>query len=82
MTAKNSKESKYPWPLTKQRRKFFVPKLDVEGTRLEGLKAAIPYCLYGKPRAEIVVYKGMLGVIFWLQSYRVPQSPVECAEPE
>lgn len=64
-----AKDRKYPWQITKERKKFFVPTLDIEGTKLEGLKAALPHCLYGKPCAEAVIYKGKLGVMFWLRPF-------------
>ena len=56
----------FPWNKLARGEGFFVPTLDVEGTLLAGLKAGILlHKERDKPLAEIGIYKGQLGVMFY-----------------
>ncbi len=53
----------YPWSETPPGGWFFVPSLNPEQTRMEGLQAAIHYQIF-KIDVEVGVYKGRYGVKF------------------
>lgn len=56
---------RFPWEKTKVGVGFFVPTLNVEKTRKQGLQAAYTLRFRDTPHAEIGVYKGRLGVMFY-----------------
>ena len=59
-----------PWQKTEQGQGFFVPCLDPESTRTEGLKRALDQRLFDA-RAKPAIRKGLTGVWF----YRPPPRP-------
>lgn len=61
----------YPWKKTKQGQGFFVPCLDPETIRTEGLKRALDLRLFDA-QAQPGIRKGLTGVWF----YRLPPRPV------
>ena len=54
---------RYPWQQLKAGQGFFVPCLDTESTRVEGLKNALRYRILSA-KAEAGVLNGQLGVLF------------------
>ena len=58
-------DQKYPWHKVGRGRGFFVPCLDVERVRVEGLKAAMLDRSRAPAYAEVVIFKGKLGVLFY-----------------
>lgn len=52
----------YPWQKLSKKEKFFVPTLQLEETKSEGLSAALHYNILGK--AEFGMVEGKLGVLF------------------
>jgi hypothetical protein len=60
----------YPWKKTEQGQGFFVPCLDPETIRTEGLKRALDLRLFDA-QAQPGIRKGLTGVWF----YRLPPRP-------
>ena len=60
----------YPWQKTERGQGFFVPCLDPEPTRTEGLKRALDLRLFDA-RAQPGIRRGLTGVWF----YRLPPQP-------
>jgi hypothetical protein len=60
----------YPWAKVERGQGFFVPCLDPESVRTEGLKKATFLRLFDA-RAQPGIYKGQAGVWF----YRLPIKP-------
>jgi hypothetical protein len=59
------KSLRYPWTKLKKGQGFFIPCLDPEAVKVEGLKAAVRYrCFYAK--AKIGIKNGKTGVMFYL----------------
>lgn len=54
---------KYPWLQLERGQGFFVPSLDTEKTREEGLRAAVTARRFDA-KAHIGVINGQLGVLF------------------
>ena len=54
----------YPWKKTEQGQGFFVPCLDPETIRTEGLKRALDLRLFDA-RAKPAIHKGLTGVWFY-----------------
>lgn len=55
---------KYPWSQLERGQGFFVPCLDTEGIRAEGLQDALRYRLFDA-RAVAGVKDGLIGVWFF-----------------
>jgi hypothetical protein len=55
----------YPWQQLKRGEGFFVPCLDPEAVKLNGLRDALRYRLF-YAKAETVIKEGKLGVWFHL----------------
>ncbi len=53
----------YPWQQLKKGQGFFVPCLDTEAVKTDGLRAALRYRLF-YPKAVICIKGGRLGVWF------------------
>jgi hypothetical protein len=53
----------YPWPQLERGQGFFVPCLDVERIREEGLREAVKYKLKDA-RAVSGIHRGLIGVMF------------------
>ena len=53
----------YPWAQLERGQGFFVPCLDLEAVREEGLRKALHYRLFDA-RAEPCVRDGIIGVMF------------------
>jgi len=54
----------YPWPQLKRGMGFFVPCLDTEAVRVDGLRDALRYRLFDA-RAKVGVKNGLIGVWFY-----------------
>ena len=54
----------YPWKKTKRGQGFFVPCLDPEPIRIEGLKRAIDLRLFDA-KAQVGIRNGLTGVWFY-----------------
>jgi hypothetical protein len=53
----------YPWSQLKKGQGFFVPCLDTEAVKQDGLRDALRYRLF-YAKAEVVIKAGKLGVWF------------------
>lgn len=54
---------RYPWKGLKKGQGFFVPCLDTEAVRLEGLNAALKFRVFDA-KAEPCIRNGFIGVLF------------------
>lgn len=54
----------YPWATLSRGEGFFVPSLDVEKTKAEGLGKALGYHLFDA-RADVGIKDGLIGVWFF-----------------
>ena len=54
----------YPWSQLKSGQGFFVPCLDPEAVKLDGLRKALKYRLFSA-KARVGVKSGQLGVWFY-----------------
>ena len=59
------KSLRYPWTKLKRGQGFFIPCLDTDAVKVEGLKAAVRCrCFYAK--AKVGIKNGKTGVMFYL----------------
>jgi hypothetical protein len=63
------KSLRYPWIKLDKGQGFFIPCLDPETVRVEGLKASVRYRVFDA-KAKIGIKNGLLGVQF----YRRPRA--------
>lgn len=56
---------KFPWDKLKPGQGFFIPCLDTEAIKEEGLRSAVPLRL--RVTASVGVYRGKYGVLFILK---------------
>ena len=59
-----SKHKLFPWHKLDKGQAFFVPALDVEPLREEGLKAAVTHRVLDA-RSVVCIMQGKLGVLFY-----------------
>ena len=57
----------YPWKQLERGQGFFVPCLDTETIKTEGLQQALKYRLF-YAKARVGVKNGLIGVLFYLPS--------------
>jgi hypothetical protein len=60
---------RFPWKKIEKGQGFFIPCLDPEAVKVEGLKAAVRYRVFDA-RAKIGIKNGLLGVQF----FRIPRA--------
>lgn len=56
----------YPWHKTEPGQGFFVPCLDTDAVRTEGLNQALKHRIFNA-KAETCIQKGFIGVWFYRQ---------------
>ena len=60
---KKNLQINYPWQQLNRGQGFFVPCLNTEAVRLDGLRDALRYRIFNA-KAEVVIKDGRLGVWF------------------
>ena len=58
---------RYPWRHLERGQGFFIPCLDTEAVKTEGLQQALKYRLF-YAKARVGVKNGLIGVLFYLPS--------------